>query len=707
MFTNRDRGGAWRWLVVMVAVGLSAVAGGPAVGADSGPPSPVRGKYFSRDFVVVCAFSHRLADDPIVHPGRPGGAHQHDFWGNSSTDAFSTQDSLLAAPTTCNRPGDTAAYWMPSLLEDGRPVDPGDATFYYRGVGSDPTNVFPFPPNFRMVAGDQSATTAQPLNAVEWACRDEGAKKPWRAELPACPAGSALAFRVNFADCWNGRDLDSADHRSHVAYSDQSGRCPASHPVAIPEIAMTVTYPRVSGGQLSLSSGSPYSGHADFLNAWRQSDLVDLVGSCLLRSRQCSHFQGPGGAGPIGVGESAVKGPGPATVAALHRVSDGRSGPGHFSQSPAVSADGRRMVFESHVGGRSDLFVHDRATGITSPLTRTTDGGMPDGSSYDPSLSGDGRYVAFRSVATNLVAGDTNQRSDVFVTDTATGAITRESVSTSGTEADHHSFAPAISADGRYLAFESFAGNLVTGDLNRRSDVFRRHRQSGRMERVSVAFQDPEADQSSYSSSISADGRFVAFDSWASNLTGDDRNRWSDVFVRDMVLDVTTLVSVGRDGAKADNSSFNPSLSADGAVVAFESPATNLVRGDKGYRDVFVRDLGRGTTMRVSAGEGRKLDGLSANASISANGRRVAFESANSRLVIGDANGVPDVVVMDLSSGSARRVSNAPDGANANSPSGFPALSGDGSVVAFESTAGNLVAGGSRGGLEVYSVSLP
>jgi Tol biopolymer transport system component len=690
---------------MLVGLALVTVGLGQGLAGADDDPSPVAGIDRVRDFITVCAFSHRSADDPIAHFGQPGDSHSHDFWGNTSTDANSTLASMLAASTTCNRPGDLAGYWMPTVLSDGKPVTPAEATFYYRGEGLDPADITAFPPDFRMIAGDPSATTAQPLTAVEWACREEGAKKPWRADIPSCPAGSDVAFRVNFPDCWNGRDTDSADHRSHVAYRTDTGACPATHPVAVPQISMTVTYHDVGGGQLSLSSGSVFSGHADFLNAWHQADLADLIQSCLARRRQCGPFQGPGGAGPV----ADVDAPLPPATGPLPRVtraSDGRAGAGHFSQSPALSADGRWLAFEAFSAGVSRVMVVDRRTGVTSPVSIGAGGAAADGGSYDPALSADGRYVTFRSSATNLVPGDTNASSDIFVRDMRQGVTTRQSVSASGVQADLNSYAPAISADGRWLAFESFADNLVGGDTNRSEDVFERDLQTGHMTRVSVANDGRQADKMSSSPAVSADGRYVAFDSWGRNLTADDRNEWSDVFVRDTVGATTTLVSAGFKGLAANNSSYAPSISDDGTKVAFESAATNMVPHDQGFRDVFVRDVVGRITARISGQDGKRLDGFSSDAALSGDGRWVTFQSANSRLLPGDANGVSDVVVVNLASGAAWRASSAISATrDSDNPSGYPTISGDGSSVAFESTAGNLVHRGRAGALEVYTAT--
>lgn len=240
------------------------------------------------DFVVSCPFSHRLPDDPIVHPGDPGASHMHDFFGNTAVDAFSTYSKLRKAGTTCARAGDTAAYWMPTVYQNGVVVTPLKATVYYRDMALDPKAVHTFPPNFRMVAGDHDATSPQRPLLVGWACRHamDGDKGLWTSDVPTCGANENLVFRVRFQDCWNGRDLDSADHMSHVAYS-KNGTCPGAFPVFIPRVSMTVAYDSSGGAGVTLSSGSALTGHADFWNTWHQTALDNLVTTCLQAGIHC------------------------------------------------------------------------------------------------------------------------------------------------------------------------------------------------------------------------------------------------------------------------------------------------------------------------------------------------------------------------------------------------------------------------------------
>jgi Tol biopolymer transport system component len=272
---------------------------------------------------------------------------------------------------------------------------------------------------------------------------------------------------------------------------------------------------------------------------------------------------------------------------------------------PAISANGKLVAFVSRspnlVADRSTfhVFVHDRSTGITTPVSVDSAGAPANffGHSFAPSMSANGRFVAFESDATNFVAGDDNGVTDIFVHDRITGTTTRVSVGQPDTQGipvqgDGASRRPSISANGRFVAFDSEAPNLVVGDTNGASDVFVHDRIFFRTTRVSVSTTGAEANAGSFAPSISANGRFVAFASEATNLVGsDDTNGFRDVFVHDRNTGTTTRVSVDSAGAEGDSVSFNPSISANGRFVAFESFATNLVAGDtNGEDDIFVHD---------------------------------------------------------------------------------------------------------------------
>ncbi|MDQ1535490.1 MAG: hypothetical protein QOF28_3251 [Actinomycetota bacterium] len=287
-------------------------------------------------------------------------------------------------------------------------------------------------------------------------------------------------------------------------------------------------------------------------------------------------------------------------------------------------------------------------------------GGQAAGSSFSAAISADGRYVAFESFASNLVAGDTNDVPDVFVRDNVTGTTSRVSVSSAEGQGDDSSNSPAISADGRYVAFFSLASNLVAGDTNFEYDVFVRDTVAGTTSRASVNSSGVEGNGSSpYKPSISADGRYVAFGSFASNLVAGDTNDVLDVFVRDTVAGTTRRASVDSAEVQGNENSFHPAISASGRYVAFDSGATNLVPNDiNGLNsDIFVRDTVAGTTARVSvdSAEVQGNDG-SYDAAISADGRYVTFYSGATNLVAGDTNGFSDVFVRDTIGGTTSRV---------------------------------------------------
>ncbi len=383
------------------------------------------------------------------------------------------------------------------------------------------------------------------------------------------------------------------------------------------------------------------------------------------------------------------------------------------SFEPAISARGRYVAFHSYAtnlvagdtNGVRDVFVYDRSTGATTRVSVDLNGIQGNDHSRSPSISADGRYVAFYSDATNLVTGDTNSRSDVFVHDLSTGATTRVSIASDGTQANSGSSLPEISADGRYVAFDSTAWNLVAGDNNGVSDVFVHDRSNGTTSRVSVDSNGSQANGYSSAPSISADGRYVSFVSLATNLVMGDTNDEYDVFVHDRSTGATTRVSVDSSGAQADNdSTSSPSISVDGRFVAFQSYAANLVPGDTNANaDIFVHDRSTGATIRVSVdSSGAQADSASYVPSISADGRYVAFQSFATNLVTGDTNGGTDIFVHDRNTGATRRVSVDAIGTQANEYSYHSAISADGLYVAFRSDATNLVTGDTNGQTDIF-----
>ncbi|MBC8328154.1 MAG: PD40 domain-containing protein [Planctomycetes bacterium] len=338
---------------------------------------------------------------------------------------------------------------------------------------------------------------------------------------------------------------------------------------------------------------------------------------------------------------------------------------------------------------------------------RVSGGLDPDGESSLGSLSADGRYVAFTSEATNLVPNDTNGVRDVFVRDRVAGTTERVSVDSAGNQGDGLSKAPHISSDGRFVAFKSEATNFAPGDANGERDVFIHDRLTGETELVSVAWGGGVANGRSEEVCLSADGRYVAFTCWADDLVPGDGNRSADVFVRDRRTKRTRRVSLGAGGAEADDSSGEPFLSVDGRFVSFRSRASNLVPGDSnGAWDVFVHDRHTGAVERVSRSTGgAQGDGDCRFSALSTDGRYVAFDSAATNLVPGDSNGAWDVFVHDRSSGTTVRVSVKTGGAQGNQGSyggNSSFVSADGTLVAFASDATNLVSGDNNRERDVF-----
>lgn len=318
------------------------------------------------------------------------------------------------------------------------------------------------------------------------------------------------------------------------------------------------------------------------------------------------------------------------------------------------------------------------------------EGAESDGASgwWYTSVSADGRYVAFNSIASNLAGADVNSGGDVFVRDTLTGLTTCVSVNAEGWPGDAGSMHPSISADGRFVAFHSFSKNLVGHDSNNTADVFVRDIVDGTTTRASVGVHDAQANGFSDDAAISGNGRFVAFASRASNLVAGDTNDSVDVFVYDTESKTTERVSVDTSGAQGNEDSWLPSVSEDGRYVAFTSRASNLVPGDtNGKSDVFVRDRVENTTKRVSVNSSRDQgNGSSTSAAISADGRYVAMHSWATNLVRNDVNGAADVFVHDTHNGETVCASDDPAVTHANVANEWPRISANGRYVVFHST---------------------
>ena len=329
-----------------------------------------------------------------------------------------------------------------------------------------------------------------------------------------------------------------------------------------------------------------------------------------------------------------------------------------------------------------------------------------DDCSVGGAISGNGRFVAFLSSASNLVAGDTNGTADVFVHDRVLGTTERASVASGGAQGNGGALSVGISSDGRFVVFTSGSTNLVAGDTNARQDCFVRDRQAGTTERVSLDSGEAQSNDHSYDPVISSDGRYVAFSSSATNLVAGDANGTGDIFLRDRQAGTTELVSVDSGETQGNGNCSGPSISDDGSCVAFSSGATNLVAGDtNGEWDVFVRDRSSGTTERASVdsgeAQGNDLSSI-VGGSLSSDGRYVVFDSYATNLVALDTNGgIVDSFLRDRLAGTTELVSISSGELQGSDFSGSPVISDDGRYVAFSSLV-NFDAGDTNGWLDVY-----
>ena len=262
--------------------------GPPPVWENGSPAVPTRHtgpQGGTGQFVAKCVYSHSDTADPIVYPGLEDRSHRHDFYGATATDSHSTAETLLGSETTCDKPGDTAAYWQPTLYDGDAAVEPVSINAYYRAApGVDPNSVEPFPFGLALIAGDALADEPQTGEAAGWTC---GVRTTLSAEPPECGTTAPLHLVLTFPDCWDGEHLDSANHRDHATYS-RRGTCPDSHPLAVPQLTMSVKYP-ITGTDhdLRLASGNIYSAHGDFLNAWDDEALAREVRGCIHRGVVC------------------------------------------------------------------------------------------------------------------------------------------------------------------------------------------------------------------------------------------------------------------------------------------------------------------------------------------------------------------------------------------------------------------------------------
>jgi predicted RNA-binding protein with TRAM domain len=407
-----------------------------------------------------------------------------------------------------------------------------------------------------------------------------------------------------------------------------------------------------------------------------------------------------------------------ATVRVSVHGSGAQAASGSGWTAPAISRTGRYVAFVSASGdltpgdtnNSADIFARDRRQRTTTLISTSTTGGPADDNSNQPAMTPDGRYVVFDSFASNLVPGDTNDSQDVFVRDSRRGKTLLVSVDDTGEQGDSDSASAAITPDGRYVAFTSNAVNLSrAADTNEAPDVFVRDLRKGVTRRVSVSNAEEGGNRSSLSPAISGNGRYVAFSSKATNLVRGDTNEALDVFVRDRWAGTTRRVSVSSSQAQGNDVSASASITPDGRYVGFDSAASNLVRGDtNGSADGFLRDRRTGTTRRVTlSSTGAQGNEGSSRPDFSADGRYLAFFSFATNLVRRDTNEEADVFLRDRRTGDTRRVSVSNSGRQGNGESSLMAISGNGRHVAFVSEAADLVARDTNGALDAFVRDLP
>lgn len=379
---------------------------------------------------------------------------------------------------------------------------------------------------------------------------------------------------------------------------------------------------------------------------------------------------------------------------------------------PEITADGRYIVFQSaasnlvagDTNSAPDSFLFDRETKVTRRLTVRSDGAQASQGGLEPVISLDNRYVTFYSFSNDLVAGDTNSSADCFLHHLPTGATTRISVATNGTQGNGGSRYPVLSSSGRYVAFESVSNNLVANDTNGARDVFLHDRVTSVTSRVSETAAGVQGNADSVDSFISPDGRYVVFESSADNLVPNDTNLSTDVFLKDLQTGALTRISVDSNGLEGNGISENASINDGGTLVAFASYANNLVAQDaNGYEDLFLRDLTTGVTERINLSSGGAQGHVGAyEPTLSPDGGFVVFFSAASNHVPGDSNSQLDVFVRDLANGTTERVSVGDLGQQGFGECFYPAISPGGRYVAYDSASDNLILEDTNGYRDIF-----
>ena len=382
------------------------------------------------------------------------------------------------------------------------------------------------------------------------------------------------------------------------------------------------------------------------------------------------------------------------------------------SSQAVITGDGRYIAFMSLADNLiandrndfPDIFVYDRNSKTAERVSIANDGSEANSFSKEPVISDDGRYIVFVSEADNLVANDLNKNTDIFIRDRQNKTTERISLNSDNIEAESYSFSPTISNDVRHVAFESDADNLVAEDNNRARDVFLRDRNLNTTEVISVSSDNILGNKRSKDAAINGDGRYVVFESDADNLVAEDNNDDTDIFLRDRDNKTTEVISISTEGLGGNGYSFNPVISDDGRYVVFESKANNLVPDDNNSKvDIFLRDRTLEITTRISeAADGTESNGDSFNPVISDDGRYVIFESKANNLVPDDTNNLEDIFVRDLFSGTLERINLDAESIQANNKSFGASISDLGQYITFSSEANNLIVADSNGAQDIF-----
>ncbi|TAE32069.1 MAG: hypothetical protein EAY65_07480 [Alphaproteobacteria bacterium] len=387
------------------------------------------------------------------------------------------------------------------------------------------------------------------------------------------------------------------------------------------------------------------------------------------------------------------------------------------SNNPSFSPDGTKIVFhssasnliEDDANGWRDVFVKDTITGEITSISANSMGEQGNSGSYHGRFSPDGTKIVFHSGANNLIENDTNLWNGIFIKDLITGDVMRIDVSTLGEPLDGSSYNAQFSPDGTKIIFESSASNLVEGDTNGWDDIFIKDLITNELTRVSINALGEEGNGWFYNGSFSPDGTKIIFESWADNLIAEDSNGEEDIFMKDILTGEITRISTNFLGEEGTFRSHNPQFSPDGTQVLFTSWANNLVENDtNNLPDIFVKNLISGEVLRVNTNAmGEQLDGWSFGAAnFSPDGTQVVFESLSGMLVEDDTNGWYDIFVKDLGTGEVSIVSRTPSDEQANGWSRNPSFSPDGMSIVFESQANNLVEGDNNEQWDIFLATL-